>query len=662
MRGRFLQILVLFALLSSPSAWPQGLPADSSNGSLSVKTRKPDHLLQSGHSGSISALTVSKDGRWLASGGYDKTVIVWDARTGEEQARLIHQGEAIKQINFSSDGVHLASSRLNGVIEVWDYHSKSLIYSRKVRASTGVFSYSQDGRFWLAVRGAEREGGNATIEVHDAITGNLLRTIAVPHLYPEQLVVRDDGLLIGAAPDDNEGEGVVQLWNFATAEPVKNYAGGADAVSADGRLSARIRLETDPKQIIISSVDSGKEIRRFQIGNPGSVLFSLDDSKVAATDPGPGGELTVWSLATGAETKLVPSDKARGSSGLATAVFSADGKTVFAAPYSGYSIKAWDVTGGRELHTFLGQTEPQGITFSPDGRILAVGSSQGLEFWDLASSKRKKTFDTGSMNFVVFSPDGKWIATNSGARFPGEHLKIWEAMSGALAGDFAFEQGGTPFRWIAFTRDDRSPLTTLNLFTKAWQFLANDGAHNVWSASGPIAISADEKLLAAQSGVGGNFDVWDMRQARKITTIQAHKISISSLAFSSDGKWLVSSGQESAASADGVVSWRTSIWDTTKWVEKGSFSFRTRGAHCAVFSPDARLLAVEKSWDAIDLMPVEGGAPLASLAGADSQAGQHQFTPQNLAFSPDGAMLAQGAENGIRIWKVPAEVSRSSDH
>src|SRR6266446_9197954 len=43
---------------------------------LPSDARKPDQILQVGHRGSVQALAFSPDGRWLASGGYDK-VIIW---------------------------------------------------------------------------------------------------------------------------------------------------------------------------------------------------------------------------------------------------------------------------------------------------------------------------------------------------------------------------------------------------------------------------------------------------------------------------------------------------------------------------------------------------------------------------------------------------------
>jgi WD40 repeat protein len=277
-----------------------------------------------------------------------------------------------------------------------------------------------------------------------------------------------------------------------------------------------------------------------------------------------------------------------------------------------------------------------------------------LHVWDVASGKRIATLATGTINYVAFSPEGRWLATNSGVQFPGERLKVWDVRSGTQAADFSFEKGGTPVSWISFAKSNGSPLTATGTFTRAWQFTANDGTHTVWSGSSPLAISPDGKLLITQSGLGGNLDVWDMTSGQKLTSIAAHKLSISSLAFSGDGRWLVTGGYETQVSRrDGTSEWRTRVWDTATWNERMSLAFLTTGGRCAAFSPDGHLLATEKSSEAVDLVQVEGGIPLATLKGTDPQPERHQFTPENVAFSPDGSLLAQGAQNGIRIWKVP---------
>src|SRR5437879_9965059 len=233
--------LVPLALVICQSAWAQESPAPASSKSAksSAVVRRPDRLLQAGHTGLITALAVSSDGRRLASGGYDKTVIIWNTATGDEQGRLTGQGAPITHLAFSPDGTHLASSSSNGVVKIWDYQKASPVYSLKLRASPAVVSYSADGKFWITVVGPAKEGGNPSIEIHDAATGRVVRAIPTPESYPFALTITPDGLLIGATPADNESDGAVRVWKFTTGELLKSYQVGADAISSDGRLMAR---------------------------------------------------------------------------------------------------------------------------------------------------------------------------------------------------------------------------------------------------------------------------------------------------------------------------------------------------------------------------------------------------------------------------------------
>src|SRR6267154_5252556 len=83
---------------------------------MPADARNPDRILRVGHNGSVQALAFSPDGRWLASGGYDKVIIVWNLSSGREEFRLRGQKdtvtppqqglekEAITSLSFNSDG------------------------------------------------------------------------------------------------------------------------------------------------------------------------------------------------------------------------------------------------------------------------------------------------------------------------------------------------------------------------------------------------------------------------------------------------------------------------------------------------------------------------------------------------------------------------------
>jgi len=55
---------------------------------LPADARKPDQVLRVGHSQPIEALAFSPDGKWLASGGYDKSIIVWNLSSRREEFHL----------------------------------------------------------------------------------------------------------------------------------------------------------------------------------------------------------------------------------------------------------------------------------------------------------------------------------------------------------------------------------------------------------------------------------------------------------------------------------------------------------------------------------------------------------------------------------------------
>lgn len=84
-------------------------------------TWKPRALPPQRDAGGLIGLAYSADGKWIAAGGYDQAVHVWDAATLESKAIYIGHDEIIWSVAFAPDGRSLASASGDGAIKIWRF-------------------------------------------------------------------------------------------------------------------------------------------------------------------------------------------------------------------------------------------------------------------------------------------------------------------------------------------------------------------------------------------------------------------------------------------------------------------------------------------------------------------------------------------------------------
>ena len=644
-----------FAVLG-PAPGEVAIPADA---------HRLDEILQSGHSSSISSLAFSPNGKWLASGGLDRSIILWNLSTGEQTRKWTSQNSNLTQLVFSPDSKRLVSADDGGIVRGWKVESIEPEYTLNLHKFIRVLAFSVDGRSWAVVVDPEDEAANAHIELHDAESGKLIRTLNTEWQGVTAMTFTPQGTLIasgGALDSDDAPDLSTAVWNVNTWKLEKTIPGGGVAFSPDGSLVALFE-ELNPAKILIKNALTGETKLAITAQTAGLIRFSADGREIVFSNAG-NKELRIWSLETGKEIVALPGETAIGTGGLQAVAFSADGKTLAAGPYEGNVIKTWDSHRGGELHILPGQLAVQGIAVSPDGRWLVAGSQHGTNIWDLETRKLTTRLD-GAANFAVFSKDGRWLATNPGAQFPGETLRVWDTKTWTVVADFHFAQRGTPVVSIAFILND-SPLTALGPLSRSFEFTVGEEKHTVWSSPSPVSVSPDQKILAVRSGMGGDVDLWDLASGQKLRTLAAHKLSIIALSFSRDGRWLLTGGQETPVRLPRnggqmpPIETRIRIWDTTTWTEHGSMAFNRIGSGAASLSLDSRILIVEKDWDLVELFDIASGMPLGTFTAADPLSHSRQFSTGNLLITPDGSLLMQAAQNGVRLWRVPARRSTES--
>ncbi|HYH65108.1 MAG TPA: WD40 repeat domain-containing protein [Urbifossiella sp.] len=111
--------------------------------------------LARGHTRGVGAAAWSPDGKYLASGGGDGAVRVWDAATGKGTAAMAVSNISIPAVAWSPDGKRVAAAESEGLVRIWDPVAEKEV--GKLEGQQGAVyavAWSPDGK-WIASGGAD---------------------------------------------------------------------------------------------------------------------------------------------------------------------------------------------------------------------------------------------------------------------------------------------------------------------------------------------------------------------------------------------------------------------------------------------------------------------------------------------------------------------------
>jgi len=579
------------------------------------------HILH-GHTTRINTVAFNSDGRLIASGAEDGTILIWQTGSGLPYGEKVNSNSgAVQKLAFSPDGKSLASVTGDRNVYLWNLTTNQvtiLPINEMIAATT--LSFSPDGKH-LAVAGESRNNAAVIIDLN---TGKQFGATLVGHTARIQSITfSPEGQFLATTGWDR----TVIIWDKNTQRPIIS-----PFRSAEDRLT--------------------------------DIAFHPDGNIVAAS--GADHIIYFWNIFTGREIFRLRDGHSSLISGIA---FSSDGKTLVSVGLDGI-IQVWNLTNRQKSdEPFKGHIgEVNSVAFHPNGVLIASGGQdQKTIIWDLrADQPLTRTFISGAeIKKAALNADGRLVAQVDCSRFDGgiclqDEVRFWTVSANSLT----LLPGRQPLR-------DYRQIYGVQ-FSPEGSIIAIAGCQSDGPAAGPcyqhgvrlyltltgqqigvpleghtdyitaIAFSQDGRILATGSR-DRTIRIWDGSSGTfSGQVLRSHTSAITALEFSPDGKRLTSAGLDRTI--------RT--WDTSTWLPA---SQPLRGNSDSVFSlvymPDGRYFFTGGAdrtiiqWNSNSLTLFQ--TFVTSHTGAISQ----------IALSADQSTLYTiGNDRTIRVWDILSQV------
>jgi WD40 repeat protein/tRNA A-37 threonylcarbamoyl transferase component Bud32 len=355
------------------------------------------------------------------------------------------------------------------------------------------------------------------------------------------------------------------------------------------------------------------------------------------------GDISLWDLPSGRRVRLgrrVTFTTPEGSYWVARvpAGFTTDGRRFAAGERA--IVRFWDVARGEPglvLDPGPDVADVDFISFDPKGRMLALTRLDGtIETWDIvARTRRRVGKSTDPIATLRVSAEAGAVATRSKEGF----VRLWDIESAALRATLTAERGR--IGCLAFSPDGRLLATGTGALV---------GVVRIIGAFVPPEAALDDGVPNAI----GEVVLWETASGRRVRTLGEHNGRVRALAFSPDGATLVSGslgatslgvGMGPALSVDDRQG-QMKVWDVATGREQASLT-RRGGARSLAFDRKSRRIAVGgDKFAEIGIYDLDGARLVGELRG-------HRAPLEDLAFSPDDETLGSVDQQGdAKLWEA----------
>lgn len=402
-----------------------------------------------------------------------------------------------------------------------------------------------------------------------------------------------------------------------------------------------------------------QSVRDFDTGAPVDAIAFSPDGKRFATG-GWNGTAQIWNVSDGSIVHSIP----HGGLYVYAVAYSPDGKFLAtgSSDHNGF-LRIWNAETGELVSTLSGhQDGVVSVVYSHDGkRLLSTSFDNTARLWDVSTGRTIQKF-VGHSWWVWdadFSPDEQQIVTAS----QDGTAMVWSTATGQHGPPFMGHQG--PVYAVAFSSDgqkiatggaDRRVLIWRPSNVTAFDYRALVAGETPppptfqelaghQAAVRSVAFTKDGKLLVS-GGHDNTVRIWNPETGESVKTLRGHDSEVRATAFSPDGLWVVSASHDNHARLWNVEGYAESRVLQGKWLRGHDDAIMAVG-----FAPDgSRIITASRdrtarSWDSLT------GKPLLSFEEG------HAFLASTAVFSPDGKKLFTAAVDGTtRSWDLTTGV------
>lgn len=560
-----------------------------------IATGQEVRQLAGGHSDAVQTITFLPDGKSLLTGAWDDTMVLWDLETGEVVHRLENPAGDVNGIAVSPDARLAATATEGGEVVVWDLNVGQIIHRVVHNADAQVLgvAYSPDGTL---IASASEDG---TVVVWDARTGERARLLKGHANIVLNVTFSPDGRQILSSAFDNS----MILWTAETGEQVRQFVGHTNWVfkavfSPDGK---QILSASRDQSLILWDAATGTRLHTFTGEAGGTLNAAFVPGRPWIVSTHSSGYLRVWewndarfvwTVQDPVVGDAITPDDTSFSDGQLLAL-SDDGRFALSAGLADNAVVLSDLHTGQIVRRFRGLLgRVSALAFSPDGAIVLGGAWDGsLRLWDVETGETVQRLEghTAGVLDAEFSADGQRIVSSS----EDKSLIVWDSLTGDVVwradgfadaiNSAAYSPDGRTiaaafgtYRYTAGTFTD----TSLRLFDAA----TGHELRHLEGHTGPVtalAFSPDGRTLLSGS-TDATLRLWDVATGRELRRYTGHSGAIWDVSVSPDGRYAASGSQDSS-----VIIWKVDTGDVLRvYVDGAALIVGVR------FTPDGSSLLV----------------------------------------------------------------------